>query len=66
MARLLQTTEANIIFGGVVRRFRQKYDAPFFTVHDSVITTTTFSEPLKDVFLEVIEEQQLPTKVKDA
>ena len=66
MARLLQTTEANIIFGGVVRRFRQKYDAPFFTVHDSVITTTTFSEQLKDVFLEVIEEQELPTKVKEA
>jgi len=66
MARLLQTTEANIIFGGVVRRFRQKYDAPFFTVHDSVITTTTFSQQLKNVFLEVIEEQGIPTKVKEA
>jgi hypothetical protein len=63
MARFLQTTEANIVFGGVVGRFRRKYDGPFFTVHDSVITTTDFSQQLKEVFLEVIEEEGIPTRV---
>jgi hypothetical protein len=63
MAYFLQTTEANIVFGGVVGRFLRKYDAPFFTVHDSVITTTDFSEQLKEIFLEVIEEEGIPTRV---
>lgn len=63
MARFLQTEEARIVFGKIVKKFRERCDHPFFTVHDSVNTSSSHIQHLRDIFLETIEEEQLPTQV---
>ncbi len=61
MATFLQRKEAEIVFGHVVRRFAL-HSKPFFTVHDSVITTKTYTGLLGEVFEKVIEEIGMNTR----
>jgi hypothetical protein len=65
MARFLQNTEAEIMFGGVVRSFRTKSDAPFFTVHDAIYTTRPEKDLMRSALQEVIELWSIPTMVKE-
>jgi len=53
MSTFLQRKESEIIFGHIVKRFRP-HNQPFFTVHDSVITTKKNIELLGNIFREVI------------
>jgi len=65
MARFLQSTEAEIMFGGVVRSFRTISGAPFFTVHDAIYTIRSEKDLLKYAFNEVIELWEIPTMVEE-
>ena len=65
MARFLQNTEAEIMFGGVVRSFRTKSDAPFFTVHDAVYTTRSEKKVMKTILQEIIDLWGIPTMVEE-
>jgi hypothetical protein len=65
MARFLQGTEAKIMFGGVVRSFRTRTTAPFFTVHDAIYTTHDKKYILKDVLNEQIKILDIPTVVEE-
>ncbi|NDC37812.1 MAG: hypothetical protein EBZ48_07135 [Proteobacteria bacterium] len=65
MARFLQRTEAEIMFGGVVRSFRNKSDAPFFTVHDGIYTGCSEKNLLKEALQEVIDLWSIPTVVEE-
>lgn len=53
MSTFLQRKESEIIFGHIVKSFRP-HNQPFFTVHDSVITTKKNIELLGNIFREVI------------
>ena len=65
MARFLQRTEAEIMFGGVVRSFRTKSDAPFFTVHDAIYTSCSEKDLMRSALQEVIDQLNIPTMVKE-
>ena len=65
MARFLQRTEAKIMFGGVVRSFRTKSDAPFFTVHDGIYTGRSEKQILREALQEVIDLWSIPTVVEE-
>jgi hypothetical protein len=64
MARLLQGLEAEIMFGDVVRMFRQKKESPFFTVHDAIYTKIMQADVLRTVLENVILTSKIPTKIK--
>jgi len=61
MSKFLQGKESEIVFGHVVRRYA-KLNQPFFTVHDSVITTKKNIEILGNIFSEVIGEEEIETR----
>jgi hypothetical protein len=63
MARFLQGTEVEVMFGGVVRSFRAKTKAPFFTVHDAIYTTESHALLLREVLQKQIELWNIPTAV---
>jgi hypothetical protein len=65
MARFLQRTEAEIMFGGVVRSFRTKSDTPFFTVHDAIYTTRSEKDRMRFAFQEIIDQWSIPTMVEE-
>ena len=65
MARFLQNTEAKIMFDGVVRSFRTKSDAPFFTVHDAIYTTRPEKNLMRSTLQEVIDQWGIPTMVEE-
>jgi hypothetical protein len=65
MARFLQRTEAEIMFGGVVRSFRTKSDAPFFTVHDAIYTPRSEKDLMRSALQEVIDLWSIPTMVEE-
>jgi hypothetical protein len=65
MARFLQRTEAEIIFGGVVRSFRTKSDAPFFTVHDAIYTPRSEKDLMRSALQEVIDLWSIPTMIEE-
>ena len=65
MARFLQRTEAEIMFGGVVRSFRTKSDAPFLTVHDAIYTTRSEKDPMRSALQEIIDQWSIPTTVEE-
>ena len=65
MARFLQGAEAKIMFGGVVRSFRARTTAPFFTVHDAIYTPHDKKYILKDVLNEKIKILDIPTVVEE-
>lgn len=53
LPRLLQNIEANFIINGVCRRLMVEMpDAPVFTIHDSVLTTRPFVEPIRQILVE--------------
>lgn len=61
MAAFLQRKEAEIIYGHIVKKFME-YEKPFFTVHDSVITTKNNCGLLREIFKEVREERRIQTR----
>ena len=61
MATFLQRKEAEIVFGQIVKRF-SNHKSPFFTVHDSVITTKKNSDLLGKIFEDVKGELGMNTK----
>jgi len=65
MARFLQTTEAQMMFGGVVRSFRTKSDTPFFTVHDAIYTIHQEKDMVRSALQAVIDQWNIPTMVKE-
>jgi hypothetical protein len=65
MARFLQRTEAEIVFGGVVRSFKTKSDSPFFTVHDAIYTTRSEKDLMRSIIQEVIDQWGIPTAVEE-
>ena len=53
LPRLLQNIEANFIINGVCRRLMvEMQDAPVYTIHDSVLTTRPFVEPIRQIMIE--------------
>jgi hypothetical protein len=65
MARFLQGAEVEVMFGGVVRSFRARTNAPFLTVHDAIYTTESHAPLLKEVLQKQIEIWNIPTAVED-
>ena len=63
MAKFLQRKEADIVFGQVVRDFVREARRPFYTVHDSVMTTKRNHEYLRGIFSDVIANNNIPTRV---
>ena len=61
MAKFLHQKEAKIIFGHVVKDFVTDGNKPFFTVHDSVITTKTYHKNLQEIFNKTITNTRIPT-----
>jgi len=50
---LLQRTESYLILDIVCKEFHIKYpEAPFFTIHDAVLTTADYSNGLKDIMFD--------------
>lgn len=53
LPRLLQNIEANFIINGVCRRIMVEMpDAPVYTIHDSILTTRVFVEPIRQIIFE--------------
>ena len=53
LPRLLQNIEANFIINGVSRRLMVEMpDAPVYTIHDSILTTRPFVEPIRQIMVE--------------
>ena len=53
LPRLLQNIEANFIINGVCRRLMVEMpDAPVYTIHDSILTTRPFVEPIRQIIFE--------------
>lgn len=53
LPRLLQNIEANFIINTVCRRIMNEIpDAPIFTIHDSVLTTRQFVEPIRTIMMD--------------
>jgi hypothetical protein len=65
MVRFLQRAESEIMFGGVVKSFRTKSDAPFFTVHDGIYTGRSEKKSLRETLQEVIDLWSIPTVVEE-
>jgi hypothetical protein len=65
MARFLQGAEARIMFGGVVRSYRAKTAAPFFTVHDAIYTTHDKKHILRDALDQQIKIWNIPTTIEE-
>ncbi len=54
---LLQRVESFLVLDSVSRQiFRTNNDIPIFTIHDSVMTTRKFIEPVKTIFEDTIQE----------
>jgi hypothetical protein len=53
------------MFGGVVRSFRTKSDAPFFTVHDGIYTRRSEKRLMRETLQEVIDLWRIPTEVEE-
>ena len=52
-AYLLQRTESYLVLENVCKDFHIKYpEAPFFTIHDAVLTTAEYSEALNDIMFD--------------
>lgn len=53
LPRLLQNIEANFVINGVCRRIMTEIpDAPVYTIHDSILTTRPFVEPIRQIMVE--------------
>lgn len=53
LPRLLQNIEANFVINGVCRRIMTEMpDAPVYTIHDSILTTRPFVEPIRQIMVE--------------
>lgn len=53
LPRLLQNIEANFVINGVCRRLMVEMpDAPVYTIHDSILTTRPFVEPIRQIIVE--------------
>lgn len=53
LPRLLQNIEANFVINGVCRRLMVEMpDAPVYTIHDSILTTRPFVEPIRQIIFE--------------
>jgi hypothetical protein len=53
LPRLLQNIEANFVINGVCRRLMVEMpDAPIYTIHDSILTTRPFVEPIRKIMVE--------------
>lgn len=53
LPRLLQNIEANFVINGVCRRLMVEMpDAPVYTIHDSILTTRPFVEPIRQIMVE--------------
>lgn len=53
LPRLLQNIEANFVINTVCRRIMTEMpDAPVFTIHDSILTTRPFVEPIRQIMVE--------------
>lgn len=53
LPRLLQNIEANFVINGVCRRIMTEMpEAPVFTIHDSILTTRPFVEPIRQIMVE--------------
>ena len=53
LPRLLQNIEANFVINTVCRRIMTEMpDTPMFTIHDSVLTTRQFVEPVRRIMFE--------------
>lgn len=53
LPRLLQNIESNFIINTVCRRIMDEMpDAPVYTIHDSILTTRLFVEPIRQIMVE--------------
>lgn len=53
LPRLLQNIEANFVINGVCRRIMTVMpEAPVYTIHDSILTTRPFVEPIRQIMVE--------------
>ena len=53
LPRLLQNIEANFIINTVCRRLMLEMpDAPIYTIHDSILTTRPFVEPIRQIMID--------------
>jgi hypothetical protein len=56
LCMILYRLESSLFIDHIGRNFNKNYpEAPIFTVHDAIYTTSAFIQPLKDIMLEVTE-----------
>lgn len=66
LPRLLQNIEANFVINGVCRRLMVEMpDAPVYTIHDSVLTTRPFVDPIRQIMIEEFARLGLTPKLHE-
>ncbi len=64
-AAILQTAEANVMIHGVCEQLRLRYPAiPFFSIHDSILTTSDHLETVVQVNAETWENIRAKPRIK--